>query len=199
MHRGFCTVLNSAVADRYTAEIPGVPSLCSDGTTGNTRQLCEGAPDTPTGNIFTPAVTFERSSCTDGSTGISAEECESAGMPNKLSCKFCSDGYGPSSDRSACEPCPNGTAGVLGECVHCESGKQPVEVAEAGDMCSFLLPCGAWVERCAGVCVPRRGTYDQHPVGARTRCVTCPRGKAGVDGNCTRCPPGTEHTVPVCT
>jgi hypothetical protein len=175
----------------YTPSIPAEESTCSDGTTSGTRESCVGPRNSPTYNTYTPVVPAVPSVCTDGTVGGTREYCEKdAIMPTLLECKLCADGHGPTQDKSRCEPCPRHSVSTIGRCERCASGKQPNGVSS--DACAELLPCGAWYEQCTGICVPRRGPFDQRPVDAHTQCVACPAGRAGVEGTCLKCAAGSE-------
>jgi hypothetical protein len=44
---------------------------------------------------------------------------------DRVSCGSCGDGHAPNTARSACDPCPDGMAGVDGICEQCPLGAQP--------------------------------------------------------------------------
>ena len=126
--------------------------------------------------------------CPDGTqpnaTGTACEPCPEGEAGLGGICNPCPDGTQPNEAGTACEPCPEGTAGTGGTCEPCPDGTQP---NEAGTACE---PCPEGTAGTGGTCEPcPDGTQ---PNEAGTACEPCPEGEAGLGGICNPCPAGTQ-------
>ena len=124
-----------------------------------------------------------------------AKECLSCAQwgpgyysPDGLACVTCASGKQPTSDRSACEPCPITDKGLHGLCEHCPSGYEPTASQTACQSCppghvGYDGTC--W--RCAN------GTA---PNPTQLECLSCEPGYAGTLGFCSPCSQRPFATVP---
>ena len=189
----------------------GAPSCaCPAGFFGD---LCESNFDecstTPclNGGVCTDGDNAFTCACADGFTGTSCEN-------------QCAGGTTPNSDKTACEDCPERSAGTDGTCAQCAAGKKAAPPtrstscndctgAEAGSD-GTCAPCAAGRhadanhQSCAACDAGQYRAADDatsscsacpagtQPNGGLTECVSCPTGKAGNTGICHACEPGKE-------
>ena len=115
-----------------------------------------------------------------------------------ISCTQCSASQGPSSDRSRCEPCPDGLKSIAGVCERCLPGHQPdtkqveclhcseQKVSVNGTLCT-RCPDGAQPNPLRSACVPCSNSTEVFENTTR-RCI-CKAGMERKGTACTSCSP----------
>ena len=179
---------------------------------------CEPAPCL-NGGECTDGVNAFTCACADGYGGDTCQ-CGPSDTVSDGQCTACPDGKTSNSDKTACEDCPEGTAGTGGTCEQCTAGTKAVPPtqstscedctgAEAGSdgTCTACdagqhaaenhqscVACDAGKYRSGddttGSCVACDA--GSQPNGGFTGCVACPVGKAGDTGTCHACEAGKE-------
>ena len=142
--------------------------------------------------------------CPDGTvSSMDGTSCVTCSQPGQfsvggLACTDCAAGKQPNANKSHCETCPPGTAGIGGVCIECDAGKQ---VAPSGASCNACshgqhsrdgAPCVA--------CPP--GTQPTLDQSSCESCVLYERTFSAHGAECIECStremPSSDKTECVC-
>lgn len=192
-----CAVCNSGICERARAALKCRKCDLGSFTTAPNSLECEYCSDQRLTSLAPtkPCQTCPRGMGVRFDTTRECLPCEDFQFNDGKSafCSSCPSGYRGNKRRSAtrCEPCPSGTAGILGSCSRCADGQNAGLVGRT--FCQPPnAPCASNFFRDAdGGC--RRCKSSERLNRKLRMCVPCEKNKlskGGVDTKCRSCPSG---------